>query len=70
MTIKSVIRFYADGFRNMRWGKTLWIVTGIVILVKLFIIFAILKVFFFPNHISENAEKGHEAEFVADEILK
>ena len=50
----------------MRWGKTLWI----VILVKLFIIFAILKVFFFPNHISENAEKGHEAEFVADEILK
>ena len=65
MTIKSVIRFYADGFRNMRWGKTLWI----VILVKLFIIFAILKVFFFPNHISENAEKGHEAEFVADEIL-
>ena len=66
MIIKSVIRFYADGFRNMRWGKTLWI----VILVKLFIIFAILKVFFFPNHISENAEKGHEAEFVADEILK
>lgn len=66
MTIKSVIRFYADGFRNMRWGKTLWI----VILVKLFIIFAILKAFFFPNHISENAEKGHEAEFVADEILK
>lgn len=66
MTIKSVIRFYADGFRNMRWGKTLWI----VILVKLFIIFAILKLFFFPNHISENAEKGHEAEFVADEILK
>ena len=66
MTIKSVIRFYADGFRNMRWGKTLWI----VILVKLFIIFAILKVFFFPHHISENAEKGHEAEFVADEILK
>lgn len=66
MTIKSVIRFYANGFRNMRWGKTLWI----VILVKLFIIFAILKVFFFPNHISENAEKGHEAEFVADEILK
>ena len=66
MTIKSVIRFYADGFRNMRWGKTLWI----VILVKLFIIFAILKVFFFPNHISENAEKGHEAELVADEILK
>ena len=65
-TLKKIYRFYADGFRNMRWGKTLWI----VILVKLFIIFAILKVFFFPNHISENAEKGHEAEFVADEILK
>ena len=41
-----------------------------VVLVKLFVIFAVLKLFFFPDHIGENAEKGHEAEFVADEILK
>ena len=36
---------YYDGFRSMRLGKTLWA----IILIKLFIIFAILKVFFFPN---------------------
>ena len=49
----------------MSLGKLLWM----VILVKLFIIFAILKVFFFHDHIGENAEKGHEVEFVATEIL-
>ena len=65
-TLKKIYRFYADGFRNMRLGSILWL----VVLVKLFIIFAVLKLFFFPDHIGENAEKGHEAEFVADEILK
>jgi hypothetical protein len=35
--------FYRDGFRNMTWGKPLvWL-----ILLKLFILFAILRVFFF-----------------------
>ena len=63
--LKRIFRFYIEGFRNMRLGKLLWL----VILVKLFIIFVILKVFFFHDHIEENAEKGHEAEFVATEIL-
>lgn len=63
--IKKIVRFYFEGFRNMRLGKVLWL----VILVKLFIIFFILKIFFFPDHIGENAEKGREAEFVATEIL-
>lgn len=57
---------YADGFRNMTIGKTLWL----VILIKLFIIFVVLKLFFFPNFLKENAEEGHEAEFVAGEMLK
>lgn len=63
--IKRIFRFYVEGFRNMRLGKLLWM----VILVKLFIIFAVLKVFFFHDHIGENAEEGHEVEFVATEIL-
>ena len=41
-TIKKIFRFYLDGFRSMTVGKTLWA----IILVKLFILFAILKVFF------------------------
>ncbi|MBP7857303.1 MAG: DUF4492 domain-containing protein [Prevotella sp.] len=49
----------------MTLGKTLWT----VILVKLFIMFAILKVFFFPNFIHENSAKGQEPEFVSKQIL-
>lgn len=56
---------YYDGFRSMTLGKTLWA----VILVKLFIIFAVLKVFFFPNFIGQHAEEGGEADFVATEVL-
>lgn len=57
---------YYDGFRSMTLGRTLWV----VIIVKLIIIFAILKLFFFPNFISQHAEKGEEAEFVAGEMLE
>lgn len=61
-----VYDLYADGFRSMRLGKTLWA----IILIKLFIMFAILKVFFFPNFLKQHAEEGHESDYVATEILK
>lgn len=35
--------FYSDGFRAMTVGRTLWA----IILIKLFIIFAVLRLFFF-----------------------
>ena len=57
---------YADGFRNMTLGKTLWT----VILIKLFIIFAVLKLFFFPDFLSTHAEKGGEADYIATELTK
>lgn len=47
-TIKKIFRFYLDGFRSMTVGKTLWA----IILVKLFILFTILKVFFFPDFLA------------------
>lgn len=56
---------YYEGFRNMTLGRTLWA----IILIKLFIMFAILKVFFFPNFIKQHADKGEEAEFVATQTL-
>ena len=61
----NAYHLYADGFRGMTLGKTLWM----VIIIKLFIMFAILKVFFFPNFISSNAKKGGESEFVSKQIL-
>lgn len=42
-SMTAVWHFYRDGFRNMTWGKPLvWL-----ILLKVFILFAILRVFFF-----------------------
>ena len=54
---------YADGFRHMSLGKTLWA----IILIKLFIIFVVLKLFFFPNFLKQHAN-GDEADFVATEL--
>ncbi len=57
---------YYEGFRHMTLGKTLWT----VIFIKLFIMFAILKVFFFPNYIGQHAEEGEEDSFVANELVE
>jgi hypothetical protein len=48
----------------MTLGRTLWA----IILIKLFIMFAILKVFFFPNFLKEHAQ-GDEASYVANELI-
>ena len=56
---------YVDGFRHMSLGKTLWA----IILIKLFIIFVILKIFFFPNFLKQHAE-GNESSFVASELVE
>lgn len=61
-----VWRFYVDGFRQMTVGKTLWT----LIILKLIVIFLILKWLFFPDFIRQNAEKGHESDFVAKETLE
>ncbi|MDD3321677.1 MAG: DUF4492 domain-containing protein [Paludibacter sp.] len=42
--------FYRDGFKNMTIGKTLWLIVAI----KLFIMFFVLKIFFFPNFLKTN----------------
>jgi hypothetical protein len=60
-----VYDLYVDGFRHMRLGKTLWA----IILIKLFIIFVVLKLFFFPDFLKQNA-KGDEASYVATELVE
>lgn len=62
---KNAFHLYYDGFRDMTLGKTLWA----IILIKLFIIFIILKIFFFPNFLHEKAGKGGEADFVSEQII-
>ena len=59
-----VFDLYYEGFKNMTLGRTLWA----VILIKLFIMFFILKLFFFPNFLKEHAQ-GDEAGYVATELV-
>lgn len=53
----KILRFYIEGFKQMTWGRTLWI----IIAIKLFVMFAILRVFFFQPTIQGTAdEKQHQ----------
>ena len=45
--------FYYQGFKSMTLGKTLWI----IILIKLFIMFFVLKLFFFKSELSHYKSK-------------
>lgn len=63
--LSRIFHLYYDGFRTMTLGRTLWT----IILIKLAIIFLVLKLFFFPNYINSNAKNGDKAGFVSKEIL-
>jgi hypothetical protein len=57
--MKRIINFYLDGFKDMSiHSRKLWV----IILIKLFIMFFILKIFFFPDFLnskfSTEQEKG------------
>lgn len=61
---KRAFYLYYDGFRQMTLGRTLWA----IILIKLFVIFVVLKLFFFPNFLKQHAD-GDEAGYVATQLL-
>lgn len=57
---------YYDGFRSMTVGKTLWV----IILVKLFIFFVVIKLLFFPNILQRDFETDEErADHVRHQLL-
>jgi len=44
--LNKIVLFYVDGFKNLSSrGKQLWL----IIIIKLVVIFVVLKVFFFPT---------------------
>jgi hypothetical protein len=59
---KQIITFYLDGFRSMRTGRTLWF----IIIIKLIIMYGILKLFFFPDYLQDNFTTDMER---ADHVL-
>lgn len=63
---RNVYVFFYDGFRNMTIGRSLWL----IVLVKLFIMFAILKLFFFPDFLNKNFDTEQEkADHVINELI-
>lgn len=66
--IKDFFRMYVDGFKNMsKMSKTLWV----IIFIKLFIMFAVMRAFLFPNFLNSVANNNEEkAEYVINEITK
>jgi len=50
LKLQRILTFYVDGFRGMKLGRTLWT----IILIKLLIMFGVLKLFFFPDFLHEN----------------
>jgi Na+/H+ antiporter NhaD/arsenite permease-like protein len=65
--VNRLFRFYHDGFRTMSWwGKRVWI----IILIKLFVIFIILKIFFFRDFLQKKYETDEQkSEYVLDQLI-
>jgi hypothetical protein len=62
-----LFRFYYDGFRNMSgWGRKVWI----IIFIKLFIMFAILKLLFFPDFLKTKYRNDKQrSEYVLEQLI-
>jgi hypothetical protein len=62
-----IFYFYYDGFRSMTWGKKLWA----IIFIKLFIMFVILKIFFFPDFLKTRFKTDEErSNFVIEQLTE
>jgi hypothetical protein len=56
MNVFKRFHFYYEGFKNMTWGKSVWI----IILIKVFVIFFILRIFFFPDILKKDFNTDEE----------
>jgi len=67
MIVKKIYRFYVDGFMNLSpWARTLWM----IILIKLFIMFAVLRLFFFRDTLKNKYATDEErANHVIEELI-
>lgn len=63
--VMSVWRFYVDGFRNMTWGRPLWW----LIFLKVIVLFLVLRMFFFEPVLSGKSD-AEKSEYVGKELMK
>jgi len=65
--LRKIFLFYYDGFKAMTIGKKLWS----IILIKLFIMFIILKLLFFPNLLKKNFSSDRQrGDYVMEQLTK
>jgi hypothetical protein len=60
--VKNMYSLYVDGFRSMVLGRHLWK----IILIKLVVIFGVIKLFFFPDFLAATFATDQER---ADHVL-
>jgi len=64
--LKSIAKFYIDGIKEMKLGKKLWL----IVIIKLFIIFGVIKLLFFPNILEENFSNDKaRSEYIIKELI-
>jgi len=62
--LRKIWIFYRDGFKNMTWGRPLWW----LILLKVFILFAVLRLFFFRPAMAGLTDE-EKSDRVAEQLL-
>jgi hypothetical protein len=64
--LSRVFHLYYDGFKGMPvWGKKMWV----IILIKLFFMFVILRLFFFHDFLNKNYDNDRQrTEHVLDQL--
>jgi len=65
--LKNIFRFYYEGFRSMTVGRRLWL----IIILKLIVMFLILKLFFFPNFLKTKFKTDRDrSNYVIEQLTK
>lgn len=62
--IVAIYNFYVEGFRNMTWGRQLWW----VILLKVVLLFLVLRVFFFKPVLADKSDE-QKIEYVSNQLI-
>ncbi|MBO5895000.1 MAG: DUF4492 domain-containing protein [Alistipes sp.] len=63
--IIAVWNFYVDGFRAMTWGRQLWL----LILLKVIILFALLRAFFFEPVLAGKSD-DERSSYIGDQLIE
>ena len=63
--ISSIANFYIQGFRQMTWGRELWV----LIILKYVILFLVLRLFFFKP-VRAGQTEDQKSDFVGERLTE